>query len=211
MIDPQKWASEAATFLKEEFGPRLLYVGLQGSYQRGEATEKSDIDLVTLLDNVSMDDLDRHRSVTQALPEGDKTCGFICSAAEFAQWPRHELFPFKMDTDDYYGRLEDFMPPVSRADIVLGVNISASALLHVLRHSYLYGKPGDFPALLAEARKSAFFIMRVAAYLQTGQYHASQKSLLSALSAQDRAIFQPGPGGGLNFEPLIAKCREWMK
>ncbi|MBQ9141799.1 MAG: nucleotidyltransferase domain-containing protein [Lachnospiraceae bacterium] len=31
---------------KDEFGDRLLYVGLQGSYLRGEATESSDIDIM---------------------------------------------------------------------------------------------------------------------------------------------------------------------
>ena len=31
---------------KEAFGNRLVYVGLQGSYLRGEATENSDIDVM---------------------------------------------------------------------------------------------------------------------------------------------------------------------
>ena len=31
---------------KDEFGDRLLYVGLHGSYRRGEATESSDIDIM---------------------------------------------------------------------------------------------------------------------------------------------------------------------
>ncbi|SEQ09490.1 Nucleotidyltransferase domain-containing protein [Treponema bryantii] len=31
---------------KEAFGERLLYVGLQGSHLRGEATENSDIDVM---------------------------------------------------------------------------------------------------------------------------------------------------------------------
>ena len=32
------------------FGPRLLYLGLSGSYARGEATEESDIDIHLILD-----------------------------------------------------------------------------------------------------------------------------------------------------------------
>lgn len=132
MIEPQKWVAEALAGLQKEFGSRLLYLGLQGSYRRGEATESSDIDLVTLLDEVSLDDLDAYRGVVRSLPEGDKACGFICGAGEFAHWPRHELFPFKMDTTDYYGRLDDFMPPISRDDIVAGARISASGLIHLL-------------------------------------------------------------------------------
>lgn len=220
MIDPQQWMSDAVTNLKEKFGSRLVYVGLQGSYQRGEATENSDIDLVTILDRVSLADLDAHRAATRAvLAEGDKTCGFICGADEFAHWPRHELFPFKMDTTDYYGRLEDFMPTVERADIALGVRISASMLLHMLRHTWLYGDPANHPPFLAEVYKAAFFMLRVAAYLKSGQYHSSKKSLAEALSGPEQEIVQAGRdfmnwskdrSPAFMFELLIERCRELM-
>ena len=41
------------SFLKEAkavYGERLVYVGLQGSYLRGEAHENSDIDIMVLID-----------------------------------------------------------------------------------------------------------------------------------------------------------------
>ena len=36
--------------LDRAFGERVWFVGLQGSYGRGEATETSDIDVVVILD-----------------------------------------------------------------------------------------------------------------------------------------------------------------
>ena len=43
---------------RELFGERLWFVGLQGSYGRGEATDTSDIDVVSLfLDTLNIDDL----------------------------------------------------------------------------------------------------------------------------------------------------------
>lgn len=120
MIEPQTWVADALARMKKAFGPRLAYLGLQGSYRRGEATETSDIDLVVLLDTVEPADLDIYRSIVHALPEGHKACGFCSGTEEFFHWPRHELLPFSMDTDDYYGRLKDFLPPLSQEDALAG-------------------------------------------------------------------------------------------
>lgn len=38
--------------LKNEFGSRIWFAGLQGSYARGEADENSDIDIVVILDEL---------------------------------------------------------------------------------------------------------------------------------------------------------------
>lgn len=44
------------------FGDRLRYVGLQGSYLRGEAHESSDIDVMVVLDRLSVRDMDVYRA-----------------------------------------------------------------------------------------------------------------------------------------------------
>lgn len=87
MIEPQTWVADALARMKKAFGPRLAYLGLQGSYRRGEATETSDIDLVVLLDTVEPADLDIYRSIVHALPEGHKACGFCSGTEEFFHWP----------------------------------------------------------------------------------------------------------------------------
>ena len=46
MIDITAWMKEFLQTLNETFANRVWFVGLQGSYGRGEATETSDIDVV---------------------------------------------------------------------------------------------------------------------------------------------------------------------
>lgn len=188
MIDAPIWISGILPRLQDAFGPRLQYFGLQGSYRRGEATETSDIDLVVLLDEVGLDDLDAYRALVYAMPEGNKACGFLCGLREFAAWPPHELFPFRMDTADHFGKLDDFLPPVTRNDIRRGVAISASTLLHLLTHSYLYAEIETRPDILKEACKSAFFLMLVVEYLDSGRYCENKRELLSRLDGIPREI-----------------------
>ena len=45
------------------FGDRLLYVGLQGSWLRGEANENSDIDVMVILDRFSIQDMDQYQEI----------------------------------------------------------------------------------------------------------------------------------------------------
>ncbi len=40
--------------LRDSFGERLTYVGLQGSYLRNEATSDSDIDIMAVIDKLSI-------------------------------------------------------------------------------------------------------------------------------------------------------------
>lgn len=219
MIETETWLAEALAGLRRVFGPRLLYLGLQGSYRRGEAGEASDIDLVVILDELGLDDLDAYRAVVRALPEGDKACGFICGAAEMARWPRPELFQFKMDTADHYGRLEDFLPPISRPDIIDGARAGAAALLHHLSHSYLYAAPETWPTILREAYKAAFFVILAADYLESGLYRPNKKELLAGLRGPEKEII----AAGLDFpawlsgrpekqafEMLLTWCRRFL-
>ena len=52
MVDIKSWMGELLGKLQAVFGERLLYLGQQGSYLRGEATEQSDIDVMIVLDRV---------------------------------------------------------------------------------------------------------------------------------------------------------------
>ncbi|MBQ2945731.1 MAG: nucleotidyltransferase domain-containing protein, partial [Clostridia bacterium] len=52
MIEITAWMKEFLQTLNETFANRVWFVGLQGSYGRGEATETSDIDIVVILDQL---------------------------------------------------------------------------------------------------------------------------------------------------------------
>ena len=53
-INIDEWLNLAIEKLQKVFREKLLFVGLQGSYNRGEATPESDIDLVVILDKLSL-------------------------------------------------------------------------------------------------------------------------------------------------------------
>ena len=54
MIDINGWMNDFLQKLNKAFANRVWFVGLQGSYGRGEATETSDIDVVVFLDELSV-------------------------------------------------------------------------------------------------------------------------------------------------------------
>ena len=192
VINVDAWMAELLQQLQQSFGERLRYVGLQGSYRRGEATENSDIDVVVLLNTVTLDDLDTYRAIVRALPEGQKACGFFSSAGDLFNWPRHELFAFQKDTADYWGKLEDFMPALSVNDAAESARIGASGLLHILTHSYLYAAEDERPMILQQAYKAAFFVMLVQHCVTTGVYCRTKSQLLSRLEGADKEIISAG-------------------
>ena len=52
MIDINGWMNDFLQKLNDVFVNRVWFVGLQGSYGRGEATDTSDIDVVVIFDEL---------------------------------------------------------------------------------------------------------------------------------------------------------------
>lgn len=57
MLRIDEYIDELIILLKDAFGERLMYNGLQGSYLRNEETENSDIDIMAVIDNLSVEDM----------------------------------------------------------------------------------------------------------------------------------------------------------
>jgi len=186
MINVEVWMIELTEKLKERFKNRLLFVGLQGSYQRNEAHEDSDIDVVVVFDKISSEDLVIYRELLKTMSENDKTCGFICGKEELLNWPKHELFQFQQDTRSYYGMLHDLLPDISRHDVVDGVKIGTSVLYHSCCHLAIHN-PTDSQSLKS-LFKNAFFLMQSAYYLHTGTYISTKKDLLPLLEGDELEI-----------------------
>ena len=91
MINAEKYIERLIELLKSEFDTSLVYVGLQGSYLRGEATTDSDIDIMVVIDNLTVSDLKRYRNIIESMGDSDKSCGFICSNADLANWNPLEI------------------------------------------------------------------------------------------------------------------------
>lgn len=73
MIDINQWMRQYQDTVKSIFGGRVLFIGLQGSFGRGEANENSDIDVVLILDKVSLDDLKEYKDAIEKTAEGSQT------------------------------------------------------------------------------------------------------------------------------------------
>ena len=84
MLDIEDYLAQMIHSLRQSFGERLLYVGLQGSYFRGEADAESDIDIMVVLDVLRIPDMDAYRAIIRSLGHADRACGFICGRAELA-------------------------------------------------------------------------------------------------------------------------------
>ena len=72
-LDEKAWMAQFCQAVKDEFGGRIVCIGLQGSRGRGEEREDSDIDMVVVLDRVELEDLDRYRRVVASYLER-KSC-----------------------------------------------------------------------------------------------------------------------------------------
>ena len=102
--------------LKASLGSRLAYIGLQGSYLRGEATESSDIDIMAVIDDISPKDLTTYQKALISVGHFDKSCGFICGKSDLEHWNPLEICHLLNTTKDYYGELKKLVPKYTVED-----------------------------------------------------------------------------------------------
>ena len=76
-FDINVWLNEIIDKVKAAFGERLLFIGLQGSYNRCEATSDSDIDLVVVIDELTFNDIKIYKKIVAEMPYSNKACGFF--------------------------------------------------------------------------------------------------------------------------------------
>ena len=99
MIDISAWTDKFLQVLTQNFGERIWFVGLQGSYARGETTETSDIDMVVILDEVSVLDIQKYNAMLDTLSNREQICGFLSGKQELLHWEPSDLFQFYNYTD----------------------------------------------------------------------------------------------------------------
>lgn len=212
MVNIENWMKELTGKLTDQFGPRLLFLGLQGSYGRGEAGEDSDIDVVTVLDRVELSDLDTYRAIVRQMPEGEKSCGFLCGAAELRGWPKYDLCQLARDVRPFRGGWEQLLPDMGRNDLADAAAIGASGLYHAAVHTYLYAPQEEWPGFLKAAEKSAFFTLRALHELRTGENVRAKRELLPRLAGDERQILERGLTKDETGEPCetaFARLLRW--
>lgn len=94
MFDLDRWLDKYIEAVDAAFGARIVFIGLQGSYARGEANEGSDIDVVLILNSLTLDDLTLYKNAIAGLEERTKICGFVSGTEELKAWDKADLFQF---------------------------------------------------------------------------------------------------------------------
>lgn len=187
MLEIQNWMEQYCGAVRAAFGDRVRYIGLQGSRGRGEAGPDSDIDVVCILDSCSLQDLETYRAAVKDLPDRDKLCGFVSGAAELAAWDRGELFQFRRDTTDWCGHLSDLLPPEEPGDARRALHQGACGLYHLCCHNFLHGRSRE---AVAEAYKSAVFLLQAKLYAEQEIYCRRRSDLEQHLTGPDLEILQ---------------------
>jgi len=179
------WIDELVAKIKNEFGDRVAFIGLQGSYKRKEANDSSDIDIVVILNELTMLDLKKYRAIISKMPYKEKACGFISGKSEIIGWEKSDLFQFYYDTRPIYGSIDYLLPFIDKEDIKRAIKIGACNLYHACCHNFLYEKSS---VLLSELYKSTFFILQAKYFDETNQYISSKTDLVKRLNGIDKEI-----------------------
>ncbi len=190
MINIEEYINKIIEKLKIIFTDRLIYVGLQGSYHRGEATEKSDIDIMVVIDELTVSDLESYRSMINSLEYSGKMCGFICSKNDIKNWNPLEICNLLNTTKDYYGILSELVPEYSNNDIKNFVKISLTNLYHEICHRYIYSNEINNMEKLKYSYKSVFFILQNIYYLENNKFIKTKSELLNLLNGKNREVLE---------------------
>lgn len=185
------WIKDYQKAVESRFAGRVWFIGLQGSYGRGEATELSDIDTVLILDHVSANDLQIYSSLLDTLPNREKTCGFVSGKEELLAWEPSDLFQFYYDTIPIAGTLDLLLERIRLEDIRRAIRIGACNVYHMCAHNLVHEKSLD---ILKGLYKSAVFTLQAIVFLQTGSYEKQKDRLGSRLTSADRTILETSIG-----------------
>ena len=185
MIDINVWMNDFLRKLNEVFANRVWFVGLQGSYGRGEATETSDIDVVVILDELNVSDIQVYQEMLDTLSHRELICGFVSGKDEILKWEPSDLFQFYHDTTAIKGSLDDLLPLIDNAAIDRAIKMGTGNIYHGCVHNMLHEKSEE---LLKGLYKAASFVAQAIVFKQTGSYIKHQSQLLQVASTEERMI-----------------------
>ncbi|MBP3573477.1 MAG: nucleotidyltransferase domain-containing protein [Prevotella sp.] len=187
MIDINVWMNDFLQKLNVVFANRVWFVGLQGSYGRGEATETSDIDVVVILDELNASDIPTYQDMLDTLPHRELICGFVSGKDEILNWEPSDLFQFYHDTTAIKGSLDDLLPLIDQVAIDRAIKMGACNIYHGCVHNMLHEKSED---ILKGLYKAASFVVQAIVFKQTGNYIKHQSQLLQVASTEERMIIE---------------------
>ena len=216
MVDITAWMNDFLQKLNHTFGNRVWFVGLQGSYGRGEATETSDIDTVVILDELSAMDIQNYNKMLNTLPHRELVCGFLSGKDDIMNWEPSDLFRFCHDTTPIKGSLDEVLTLVDKNAVNRAIKTGACNIFHGCVHNMLIDKSED---ILRGLYKSASFVVQAIVFKQTGKYIRHQKDMLKIVSPDERVIVETflnlKNGRAVEFntmsEMLFIWAKKWIK
>ena len=212
MIDITTWMQNFLQTLNKTFENRVWFVGLQGSYGRGEATETSDIDVVVILDELSAKDIQIYNDMLDTLPHRKLICGFLSGKNEIMNWEPSDLFQFCNDTTPIKGTLDEVFALIDESAINRAIKIGACNIYHGCVHNMLHEKSED---ILRGLYKSASFVVQAIVFKQTGNYIKYQEELLKVVSFDEHEIVENfmnlKNGGTVDFSLMSETLFDWAK
>jgi len=204
LIDIDLWMKEFTDKISVCFKERLEFVGLQGSYGRGEATEDSDIDVSVILKELNMSDLKCYKTLISQMSHREKICGFISGKSEIINWERSDLFQFYYDTKPFFGSIDYLSSLITASDVKRAVLLGACNIYHMCCHNFLH--ENDMQILLS-LYKAAFFVLRAKHFYETGIYIKRKADLKPLLCSEERKLLEAGKSDG--FEVLSEDMIFW--
>ena len=215
MIEITTWLDVFLKAIEKTFANRVWFVGLQGSYGRGEATETSDVDIVVILDELSTMDIQTYHNMLDTMSHRELICGFLSGKKEIMNWEPSDLFQFCHDTTPIKGSLDEVMAVIDESAVDRAIKIGACNIYHGCVHNMLHDKSED---VLKGLYKSASFVVQAIAFKQTGKYIRLQKDLLQVVSSNEQVIVETfmnlKNGGTVDFnlmsETLFAWSKKWI-
>ena len=212
MVEINTWMKNFLSTLENHFAQRVWFVGLQGSYGRGEATETSDIDIVVILDELNVDDIQTYNQMLDTLPNRDLICGFLSGERELLLWEPSDLFQFYYDTKPIIGSLDALLPLLDQSAVERAIKIGACNIYHGCVHNMLHEKSED---VLKALYKSASFVLQAITFNRTGKYIRHQSELLSFVDEEEKVIINTfltlKNSGSVEFERVSKVLFAWCK
>ena len=211
MVDIKTWIKEFTHKVGQTFSNRIWFIGLQGSYGRGEATETSDIDVVVILDELRMDDLKAYRDMLDTLPNRELVCGFISGKAELLHWDTSDLFQFYYDTTPIKGTLDCLLDKIDRKAVKRAIKIGVCNIYHACVHNFVHEKSGD---ILRSLYKSAVFVLQAVWFYETGKYIKSKAELQNVINPPSAVLDTASAlknGAYVKFEEMSGLLMNWSK
>ena len=212
MIEITTWTNTFLNALNDCFGDRVWFVGMQGSFARGEATENSDIDMVVILDELSASDVATYNTMLDTLPHRELICGFLSGKNEILNWEPSDLFQFYYDTKPIQGSLDNLLLLIDDTAVTRAIKVGVCNIYHGCVHNMLYEKSEE---ILRGLYKFASFTIQAIAFKQTGKYISHQKDLLEIASPDERFIVETflklKNGGTPRFDTMSENLFNWSK